>query len=513
MQRFVRRLRPVGWMALLFWTALGPRPVSGQGRHASLLHRPEKAASVLMLSDLHFDPLSDPAKFRQLEAAPAAGWLAVLEEPASADQAAAFSSLQARCKARGVDSSWNLVRNSLQSARLRAAKATFAVVAGDLLVHGLDCRLRALAPDMTETQVSGFAEKTVAFLALQMRRLLPGMPVYLALGNNDSGCADYRETPGSGFLKSAGDSFKSAAASGPGVASAFESFSEYGDYSLTLPAPLQHARLIVLQNIFESERYATCGGKKLLDPDKGQMEWLREQLEKARASREHVWVMAHIPPGVDVYASFHKYVFEPARMCEVKAPTMFLHSDAITETLASYPDVIRLALFSHTHMDEVKLLHRAGADGGIASKDAVAAKLIPSISPVNGNHPAFLLAEVSATDAGMLDYATYTAGDSEGTQWTRTYSFRSTYGVDRFSATSVGKLTAGLREDRAGSSPVSRAYRQHFLPGDSGLIGLGLQQIWPAYSCAASETTPADFSRCLCPAKAEKAAPAATTQP
>ena len=351
---------------------------------------------------------------------------------------------------------------------------------------------------MTEAEVSAFAGKSIAFLALQMHRIFAGTPVYQTLGNNDSGCADYRETPGSLFLKNAGQSFAGDAPAGD--AGVFENFSEYGDYSVALPAPLQHARLIVLQDIFLSGRYATCGGKKLMEPDKGQIDWLRQQLEKAKAAGEQVWVMAHIPPGVDIYASFHNYVLQPARLCEVKTPTMYLHSDALTETLASFPDTVRLALFAHSHMDEFKLLHKAGSEGPESVASAVPAKIVPSISPVNGNHPAFLLADVSVTNATMLDYTAYTASDLEGTRWAKTYSFRSTYGAEDFSAKSVARLTSSLREDKAGNGPVSRAYRQWFLPGDTGLIGLGLQLIWPAYSCAASETDAAAFNRCLCPA-------------
>lgn len=494
-----------------------------EGPRVRAPRRPEPTVSVLMLSDFHFDPLSSPAKFEQLRATAVGGWQAILDTAPAAGQPAAFDALQQKCKARGVDSPWSLVRNSLQSAKLRAQKAALVVVGGDLLVHGFDCRVRTLLPEATEADVSNFAEKTVAFMALQMHRTFPGTPVYMALGNNDSGCTDYRETPGSAFLKSAGESFATdvqetpgahgkpgapGAKGKPGAGNPFQSFSEYGDYTTVLPAPLRKARLIVLQDIFFSARYATCGGKKLVEPEKAQIDWLREQLEEARTAREHVWVMAHIPPGVDVYSSFHQYVFQPAKLCDVKTPTMFLHSDAITETLASFPDVVQLALFSHTHMDELKLLHRAGAG---ASGDAVAAKLIPSISPVNGNHPAFLLAQVSAADVGMLDYTNYTASDREGTQWARSYTFRSAYGFPDFSAKSVGKLTAGLREDLTGDNPVSRTYRQYFLPGDNGLIGLGLQQIWPAYSCSASETTAEDFEHCMCPASGQPPAAAEKT--
>ena len=38
---------------------------------------------------------------------------------------------------------------------------------------------------------------------------------------------------------------------------------------------------------------------------------------------------------------------------------MFLSSEALPETMAKYGDVIRLAIFAHTHMDEMRLLEPA----------------------------------------------------------------------------------------------------------------------------------------------------------
>ena len=45
---------------------------------------------------------------------------------------------------------------------------------------------------------------------------------------------------------------------------------------------------------------------------------------RARAG-EQVWVMAHIPPGIDVYTTYHRYLFAPGEACNVKQPQMFLN--------------------------------------------------------------------------------------------------------------------------------------------------------------------------------------------
>ena len=43
-------------------------------------------------------------------------------------------------------------------------------------------------------------------------------------------------------------------------------------------------------------------------------------------------------------------------LCARGKPKMFLSSEALPEVLAGYGDVVQLAIFAHTHMDEVRLL-------------------------------------------------------------------------------------------------------------------------------------------------------------
>src|SRR5580704_4131983 len=61
------------------------------------------AQNVVLLSDIHLDPFHDPAKFSQLNAAPAEQWSAILNSAPSATQAADYAALQKACKAKGID--------------------------------------------------------------------------------------------------------------------------------------------------------------------------------------------------------------------------------------------------------------------------------------------------------------------------------------------------------------------------------------------------------------------------
>ena len=285
---------------------------------------------------------------------------------------------------------------------------------------------------------------------------------------------------------------------------------------------MEHARLLVLEDIFEARQFATCGGTADRTAEKAQIDWLRTQLAQARARNERVWVMSHIPPGIDVYSSFRHYLLSPSEVCKA-TPRAFLADTSLADALLDYADVVRLALFGHTHMDEIRLLHRSGApqaseapaetatsatsriDGSKsphAEAVAIPAKLVPSVTPYVGNHPAFLVGYVDPRTSVLKDWRTFVSPGPAGSAppWAEAYRFTATYHLPDFSAASVLKLADGFTADKQGQSAESAAFRQHFYPGDIGIYALGLGQIWPAFACAVREDHPSAVHDCICAA-------------
>jgi sphingomyelin phosphodiesterase acid-like 3 len=469
----------------------------GQAASGQRPPAPARTVDVVMLSDPHFDPFHDPSKVAALRESPVSAWNSILSRPASATQVADFNALQTACAVRGADSPWSLVESSLIEAKLREPKPLFVTVGGDLLAHGFLCKLHILAPRASQEELSAFAAKTIAFLSLRIRLTFPDAPIYFALGNNDSGCGDYRETPDSSFLQAVAKSFAEDLRDPANRAALLSGFSQRGDYSVSLSAPMRNARLIVLQDIFESAHFAGCDGQANGAPAAAQIEWLRAQLTAARADGEQVWVMAHVPPGVDVYTTYHRYLFAPGEACNVRQPQMFLSSGALADTLAEFSDIVRFAIFGHTHMDEIKLL--TNGSGG-----AVAAKVVPSISPINGNDPAFIVAQVLPSNAVVKDYEVYAAANARGTGWAREYRFSETYGLPDLSAASAAQLTSGLVADKTGEEETSRAYERYFLAGGGAFAAVGLQRLWPEYSCSLVKNDAEAFHACMCPPEQAK---------
>ena len=443
------------------------------------------AVPVLMLSDIHFDPFHDPAKFPQLLAAPADKWADIFRSPASSTQAADFAHLQQTCATKGADTDWSLLQSSLAAAHTHQPHPLFITVAGDLSVHQFSCRMRALAPRATAAEYAGFASKVIAFVTGEIRHTFPGTPVFITLGNNDSGCGDYREDIDSAFLQADSVITADATLSKEDRERIRHEYGPEGDYSVPLPHPFTHTRLLVVQDLFESAKYYPCTASTPRRAGaQAQLAWLRHQLHQARERHEHVWVMAHIPPGIDAYAT----LTQKHNVCSGEAPATFLQDSALAELLDEYASTIRLALFAHTHMDEMRVFR--SADGAVAP-----GKLTPAITPVNGNRPSFTLASADPATATLIDYEVLTASDNAGSSWATEYRYSSTYHQPDFSGPSVAALTDKL----LANATEATSYRDFFSAGDKGLRALALTMLWPTYACSIQHNTPDTYRTCACP--------------
>jgi sphingomyelin phosphodiesterase acid-like 3 len=452
-------------------------------------HDVPASARVLMVSDIHFDPFWDPDKAAQLAAAPESRWVSILSGPASPDRAERFAALQKRCHANGVDTDYALLESSLRAMRTNAAGATFATVSGDLLAHEFSCKYDAVVPHAPAAGYEAFAANTVEFVLKQLRAALPGVPVYAALGNNDSGCGDYRLNAGGAFLRSVAPVL-SADMRGEERDLARRNIARGGNYGVMLPSPIKRTRLLVIDDVFLSKNYAACGGKPDPAPAAELNAWLRSRLKRARRQHEKVWVMAHIPPGFDPYSTIEKM----PSVCAGSPPATFLRSNALAATLAEFSADVRLAIFGHTHMDELRLLHQEKP--GVQDA-AVAMKIVPSISPLHGNEPSFVVADVDPASAMLKNYRVIASSNQTGEAavWSDEYDFDRAYGATDFSPASLARTMADFRADPGAKTAASREYLRNYYAGDASAL---LKPFWPQYTCALANDTAEGFRSCAC---------------
>jgi sphingomyelin phosphodiesterase acid-like 3 len=337
----------------------------------------------------------------------------------------------------------------------------------------------------------------------ELRATFPHAPVYAALGNNDSDCGDYQLDADSEFLEDVGkiltaDLPEPERTNLPELErkQAARDFAAGGYYSAALP--MHHARILVLDDLFMARKYATCANKPDPAAAAAQIAWLEKQLNHARKDKEKIWVMAHIPPGVDPYSTITK----AKNLCDGKSPQMFLSSESMADAIAGYGDVIPLAIFAHTHMDEMRLLEPDAKDPGSKANvyGPVAVKMVPSISPIDGNNPSFTVAEVDAETGVLIDYRVIAASNQTGvgTAWAEEYDYAKAYQEPSFAAGSVENLFADFKADPTAQTAVSQSYLKDYFVGDAARE---LKLFWPQYVCALDNRTESSYRTCYCAGK------------
>ena len=479
-----------GWAGMFLCLAAG-NASRAQGKHhhdAAPAAPTESGATALLISDIHFDPFHDPGKAKQLASTPVAQWGAVLKSPASADQADAFTALQEKCGAKGIDTPYPLLLATIQGMQAQQPNPDFITISGDLVAHKFDCRYKALVQPLSPDAYGEFVANTIEFVVNELRGAFPGVPIYVSLGNNDSDCGDYSLDPHSAFLARAAAAVADALPP-DGRRHAQAEFVTGGYYSVTMAPPMLDTRLIVLNDVFWTAKYKNCAGKADPAPGAGEMAWFAQTLAQAHDDGQNVWVMGHIPPGVNAYET----VKNSADVCGSGSASLFMDSGKMNGLMTQYSDIVRLGLFAHTHMDEVRLLTPEG--GG--AEGAVPVKLVPSVSPVDGNNPSFTVAKVDPPTAGLKDFDVFVASNQTGlhTTWTEDYDFDHAYGTPAFSAAAVNDLIGQFRHDPKAQTGASQQYIRSYYKGD---VAKELTPFWPQYTCSLANTTAAGYKACVC---------------
>lgn len=171
-------------------------------------------------------------------------------------------------------------------------------------------------------------------------------------------------------------------------------------------------RIVALNTLYYSVRYQRI--EETGEDPLGQLEWLSEELGRAREEKTPVIVAAHLPPGVNGFTGAENLVDRFSR--------------SLARVLGENTDVVAAAFYGHYHHEQMKLYD--------AMRWSSAPALVcPSISPNSYNNPGFLIAEFSwrpaagGTVASQLrfeDYWHYSA-DLEESNMYGNVTFRLAY--------------------------------------------------------------------------------------
>jgi sphingomyelin phosphodiesterase acid-like 3 len=307
---------------------------------------------------------------------------------------------------------------------------------------------------------------------MQLREIYPNVRIYPTLGNNDSDCGDYAVAPNSVFLANFRDIWR-----GPVASRSFERrFPTGGYYHADIPA-LKNVRLIALNTNFFSTNYKNPCGQLGPDPATRQLQWFEAELALARNAGKRVWLLFHIPPGMDVYDTE-----EYGGTCpNITAETFWKdeYQQQYLQITAKYRNTILGSFAGHTHQDEFRLVNG----------DFV--HISPSISPIFGNNPAFEIVDVNR-DGKIADYTTWHLSNAT-LPWAREYAFDDAYKKSKYDASSLTEIAASIGTDTA----TRERYFQYMSSGSAKSSAEALAK-WEGYWCGLKAITGNAFSQCYC---------------
>jgi sphingomyelin phosphodiesterase acid-like 3 len=304
----------------------------------------------------------------------------------------------------------------------------------------------------------------MAALAERFDRAFPKAQFVIALGNEDSGCTDYGFAPGSAFARGTAAVWAPLVNRNGAAPNFAATFARDGFYTARLP--LEHTTAVVIDDVFWSPRYRSCG------EGGGGARTMSELRAALREPGDRHWVVAHIPPGIDAYTTAH--------LAHSLAIVPFLDPDQRYEfvSLIDNPaNRVSLVLAAHTHKFSYRIL-------GKIPEAPLPVFLIPALSPIFGNAPSFLTVDVepsgtirSAEDHAYLDGAWTVAG---GTQ---------TLGLSEVTGANLLKLQERLENDETLRAVYARLYESGAKPEIN-------DRNWRIYWCAATNFSTGDFRAC-----------------
>lgn len=154
----------------------------------------------------------------------------------------------------------------------------------------------------------------------------------------------------------------------------------YSAYPLGSTIPL---RLISLNSVIFSRNYLypNVGSQTQLNEAQAEMDWLAAQLDSAEKLHESVYIIMHIPVGMDAFSNQAPYFDLWNTTLKLRGNMYF--RDYFLAIVTAHKNIIRAILSGHTHEDELRGLY---PNQSLQSMDVLDVG-IPGITPNHKNNP------------------------------------------------------------------------------------------------------------------------------
>lgn len=443
-------------------------------------------SSVVVFSDVHFNPFYDPALFPALNAADASQWADIFR-----------TSAVTAPSTWGFDTNYPLLSLTLASLRENRGNSRLILFTGDILGHNLPQQFYKQISNNTTTSprdssdvaaMKAFTDKTVAFFMQQVRAAAGNTPVLFTLGNLDS----YTGLgPDSSFLANSAELYYSQFLSGTVDHQTFLDSFKGGGYYAAEPAGMN--LIVVGLNTFEFSPSNAFFTTATTGPAvAAELAWLDTTLALAQSKGKKVWLLMHVPPGVDKYSTAQA-VDSNGRIPDVNAVTLLWDQGYQTDflrILAKYPGLVNQAFVAHTHMDEYRTI----------SQDTVGITT-PGIAPYFGNNPAYKIFTISDETLKATDYTSLSYDlAAMPAQFASYYTFSAAYQMQGDLPDSLAQLFPLLHTD-AQKQQLHRGYYfsgHNYTAPTSNIMNHPITaETWPVYWCGTGNVALQDFFNCV----------------
>ncbi len=438
----------------------------------------------LWISDIHFNPMADSLLVSNLEKAPPAQWETILNRTSPNT----FSQYKS-------DTNWWLLKSALEQFPRTIRHPAFVMVTGDLLAHEFPATFQNATHDSDPQRYRSFVLKTVEFLALELQRKFPGTKIFITPGNNDNDCGDYTIEASGDFLNNTEQVARELAGGDDEFATSWKAL---GSFNVPHPT-IAGVRVISLNSIFWSQNYQALSSAQGCKPVPSTaaadlMAWLDHELAAAAQAHQNVWLLFHIPPGIDGYASAMKRkgpasggTTDGNATCSQSIVPMWkvewtAQFDAL---LAKYHSTVVAAFAAHTHSDDFR----------ITGDEFVL--MDPAISPVYSQNPGFRVVRYKG-DGTVTDQSTYyltnlpSASAKTKGQWKQEYQFTKQWKTRQLDAASLSRVYDEVVADEQIRANWLKLYAV------SGPALEGEKPIVRALYCAVEGLSVETYKQCWC---------------
>jgi hypothetical protein len=439
------------------------------------------SANFINLTDIHFTPFFDADIVGSLNTYPTEKWDSIFK-----------SSKKSHLSEYNHETNYDLLDKTLNAMKAETDNPDFIILTGDYICHDFGKIYREQTSIMSYEDLHAFIMKTITYVTHKIRDKFPESIIIPTFGNNDSYCGDYHLKNEGKFLNDFSELYE------PILGSALpeeesENLRKHGYFCIKNPDNNKH-KIIGLNSIYMSVKYfndshpwnCNCTDHNVNQDSLVDMQfaWFTEHLEQSKKNGEKVWVITHIPPGVNVYKTIHEN--NPKKPLEAYLYWKDEYNDQYMNILDKYSDIIFTTMAGHTHMDDFKIHHTATSTSAI--------HISPSISPVFGNNPAFQIVEYNRNNANFTDYTTYYIDleKADKAKWKGEYRFTESYPVKDMSAYGYDSLFVYI----CNNDKYFNNYAKHY-----GASSTHATQIshgnWAWYNCGISSTLPNQYESCV----------------